>query len=797
MSATLTSSITHEPDSMAIYHAILRTVRYDLRQTGHITDSRASTGHLASLSAMLPLVEEVDEADLADVCLPAPCLRETVLPDESIVDLVNSCSQNATNKDLQILAEDAITYSSRVIKDLELPLLPSNHDQDFKDFLKKYSPGSRPNPIHTSILPHEPVDEHKDESMTFPRKAYATLAHLEEQLMTENIEPDVCDTTCISEALENYDGGGLSLSIIMSELAILQVRMPFLSSSGTDCYEKGSNRVATPLLLPPEGGEGLQPPILEQPDPDNFVPTARNTLHSHIEHTKGARNTFIHPAIGHNPQAQVYPKGLASQSHHTTGQVQQQLEQDKPRNPDSLIRLPVPKLDFSIPNPSRASTGCSTSMFESVRHDWKTFPDAWPQDLERERQLRWTPFSLKDAEINVFESISDYEDTLVTLSRSSPEPSKEYATYDAGSLKIYQHAKNAVINANLSSREESPAVQPVRQATPLNLPAPPADNLLELARKRKADRLRYEKVVPQNKRLRESHQPHGKYKDILLAENEPGALSKMLSNYLALIDHPQQRAKGPDILRVSGNTFTAGVEMLDRDFSMPCQRISSLASASSEDEVSALSYEADLSISASTGIVVTTLLQVRQRPLPGSADSRSQLRKRINNVAPLYERLVVLVWKDGKDDASAGAPLSPAEAAAYSEFVKQNAMLRGTKIEPVYVGGGPRHLVARTIAKVRQYVTCDKQHLLREEETDWEVFFRQAGMNIYAAQVLAASLRDDFGDQGLERFLEMPREERTEHFQELLGGGAVLGRMCARLDKRQASKHGDEAEWRS
>ncbi|CRK12279.1 hypothetical protein BN1708_010422 [Verticillium longisporum] len=486
MSATLASPITYEPDSIAIYHATLRAVRYDLRQTEHITDSRASTGHLASLSALLPLVEEVDETNLADLCLTAPCLRETILPDESSVDLVNSCSQDVTTKDLHILAEDASTYSSRVTKDFELPLLPSNHDQDFKDFLKKYSPGSRPNPIHTSILPREPVDEHKDESMTFPRKAYATLAQLEEQLINETIEPDVCDTTCISEALKNYDEENLSLSTIMSEISILQVRMTFLSSSCTNRSEKGSNCMPSPLLLPLEDVEHLQPPIFEQPNPDNFVPLdtvslieedlttethaalhvasppetpvihlsstpkepdilsftppsyvkmcdvmfekptvaeLSSSVHSsvdadqapttldafaiksdpiHLLHFSDA--TILDEPQENNSRTQMYPKGLASQSHHPTGQVQQQLGQNKPTILDSTILLPDPKLDFSIPHPSRASNGCSKSMFKSVRHDWKTYPDAWPQGLRRERQLRWTPFSLKDAELNVLKA---------------------------------------------------------------------------------------------------------------------------------------------------------------------------------------------------------------------------------------------------------------------------------------------------------------------------------------------------------------------------------------------------------
>ncbi|KAM0325963.1 hypothetical protein ACHAQA_007268 [Verticillium albo-atrum] len=190
-----------------------------------------------------------------------------------------------------------------------------------------------------------------------------------------------------------------------------------------------------------------------------------------------------------------------------------------------------------------------------------------------------------------------------------------------------------------------------------------------------------------------------------------------------------------------------------------------------------------MAVSPSTGILVTTIIKVCQKPIPGSGDMMSQVRMRIANVVPLYERLIVLVWQDAHDDSSAVVPLSATEARAYSEFAQKNSAVPDTNIETTYIGGGSRNLVNRAISVVCQHISNDLQHLLNEDEMEWEVILRRAGMNIYAAQVLVASLRREHGEEGMDRFMQMPTPEKMEKFEALLGGRAVLDRVCARLER--------------
>jgi hypothetical protein len=59
--------------------------------------------------------------------------------------------------------------------------------------------------------------------------------------------------------------------------------------------------------------------------------------------------------------------------------------------------------------------------------------------------------------------------------------------------------------------------------------------------------------------------------------------------------------------------------------------------------------EADLTISPSTGAILTTLQKIKQRPLPGQQTSLiGSLRARIASTAPLYERLIVLVRESSR-----------------------------------------------------------------------------------------------------------------------------------------------------
>ncbi|KAI0021613.1 hypothetical protein F4780DRAFT_272396 [Xylariomycetidae sp. FL0641] len=235
------------------------------------------------------------------------------------------------------------------------------------------------------------------------------------------------------------------------------------------------------------------------------------------------------------------------------------------------------------------------------------------------------------------------------------------------------------------------------------------------------------------------------------------------------------------------------VEIIERDF----DRWNSVAwdrhSVSRSPITSPLAAEADIIASPATGLIVTTLLEAMQKPLPGHKGP-SPLRARVRDTARRYERLVVLVWEGNLADETA-RDLLPSECMAYAEFVGFVAGLGDTAdTQVVYVGGGEATLAAWTVDILARHTqeAAGVDELLIHDETLWEMFLRRAGMNAYAAQVVLGQLKapDDggkqgaAGDYGLPAFIKMSPEERVHLFRDLLGGERVLGRINRVLETK-------------
>ncbi|KAH6856070.1 hypothetical protein B0I37DRAFT_333283 [Chaetomium sp. MPI-CAGE-AT-0009] len=219
--------------------------------------------------------------------------------------------------------------------------------------------------------------------------------------------------------------------------------------------------------------------------------------------------------------------------------------------------------------------------------------------------------------------------------------------------------------------------------------------------------------------------------------------------------------------------------------------------------------EADIVVSPATGILLTTMVQLRQRALPGrpppagasntnNNSNGNSFCRVVGNVAVRHERVVVLVSEGNKHSETAG-PLSPSDARALAEFQGFAAGLAAAaatgQVRVVYVGGG-----AETLAKWVAAVVCEYAReavgvvdMLLPVETFWEVFLRRAGMNVFAAQVVLGSLKVPDGRPavgggdgqmfGLPLFVTMSRERRVELFGEMLGGRRVLDRVSDALDE--------------
>jgi hypothetical protein len=228
--------------------------------------------------------------------------------------------------------------------------------------------------------------------------------------------------------------------------------------------------------------------------------------------------------------------------------------------------------------------------------------------------------------------------------------------------------------------------------------------------------------------------------------------------------------------------------LIERDFSAHNTTTWMLGSVTRSPIKSALDSEADIIVSPSMGIVITTLQKVKQKPLPGQK-AKSAIRERLEQVSNRYEKLTVYV-SEGRADESTNS-LDGSDCLAFSSFVGFSLGLNSS-ITVQFIGGGEETLskwLASTIAQNR----VDGDSDLLEEETHWELFLRRAGMNAFAAQAIVASLNAPEGVDptsptkaglfGLAAFVEMAVEQRIARFGPLCGRG-LLERVSAVIDAK-------------
>ena len=213
--------------------------------------------------------------------------------------------------------------------------------------------------------------------------------------------------------------------------------------------------------------------------------------------------------------------------------------------------------------------------------------------------------------------------------------------------------------------------------------------------------------------------------------------------------------------------------------------------------------EADMILSPSTGLIITTLQKIKQRSLPGQA-TRSALHERVAQTAPRYERLIILIRNDragnpgfGQPEASTDPPsLDSNDCEALVEFTAFcTAYLEETQI--ILTDSDTEHLAQWIASLVAKHCIQNSGLKLLHEETLWEIFLRRAGLNAFAAQVVLSELKappesetEMLGEEeraekyGLSAFVRMSERERLSRFEVLLGGGRVLGRVSRVLDAR-------------
>lgn len=213
--------------------------------------------------------------------------------------------------------------------------------------------------------------------------------------------------------------------------------------------------------------------------------------------------------------------------------------------------------------------------------------------------------------------------------------------------------------------------------------------------------------------------------------------------------------------------------------------------------------EADFTVSASTGIVTTTLQKLKQRPLPGQV-STSGIRDTIASTAVRYERLLVLVSEGNSMPTEEGAvprTLDQLDCEALVDLTTWAHSL-DSDVQLSYVPGGEQELSGWLVAAFTQHGNIDGSMRLLQDETMWERWLRVAGMNAYAAQAVLVQLKipdvdqPGIGPTGMQRrfgvaaFVSMTAEERVERFGAVLGGERVLRRVSEAIDGGWSAKQG-------
>lgn len=240
-------------------------------------------------------------------------------------------------------------------------------------------------------------------------------------------------------------------------------------------------------------------------------------------------------------------------------------------------------------------------------------------------------------------------------------------------------------------------------------------------------------------------------------------------------------------------------EIIERDFNRSAMAFATRHPSPLPTRTPFLAAEADVIISPATGIIVTTLLKVIQKPLPGYG-GQSPISERISRVAPRYERLVVLV-SEGNVINETVRDFTPSEVTAYADFLGSLLPVGlGSNVEVFYVGGGEATLARWLVFLAVQHApeAAEIHAHITHDETRWEVFLRGAGFNAYAAQAILIHLKAAAGDRGarddgrlwteghgLAAFISMTGAERLHRFKGLLGGESVLRRVNKMYELRR------------
>lgn len=510
---------------------------------------------------------------------------------------------------------------------------------------------------------------------------------------------------------------------------------------------------------------------------------------------------------------------------------------------DSISRVAVPIMDFTTPPSTWTDyVSCPKDQFSWLRADLAlAFAVPFePQSRQHDKSLKWAPFPCERGRVLAHETIEPLSEAASQLLSPDPAPHLSSASYFTPDRRLaIQRGRDEeeVGRVTLFRDDEMNDSTSPRNDRALAGPPPPAAS--------NSQDQNLESLVSEIAGKRRREQTSGHHGDplgsFLPSIGDIDATSKLLSGFMEMravkkakvfTSHHNSTCKAgtraisgpsrkqplvtqvqpppdveetlipspvPDVLIPEqksifiisigiGASILRHIEsswspdhLFDRDYTLHNSVVWSPGSAQGREVASPLSFDADVALTPSVGLIVTTLLRVKQKPLLG-CQALPRIRERVLQVSQKYETLFVLVSESNTPGESMGN-LSTSDAAAYADFVGFTVALQSDVV--TYLVLGPDITLAKWILALMCRFSPHAMSLsqfLNAVESTWEVFFRRAGMNAVAAQVLAGTLFEEAGNKGHARFVTMSLEERVSAYGQLLGGRRALVNVSKILD---------------
>lgn len=587
-------------------------------------------------------------------------------------------------------------------------------------------------------------------------------------------------------------------------------------------------KVELPLMLDPDP----EPPSLS--GPDMFKDIIGGAVDLDPEFEKMCMHDFSDDVLEEQLQA------AAENAKRLT-------EQEKLQAVDAIARVPVPLMDFSLAEPEWARLRCNAvAMFKWIRTGCGDLfrPPSWPPNRVIESKLIWSPIRPGSHSSAYHENMDDGKPLVqnflqpvqesevlgsISLVKQRTKPTafsdahedeeieilgKDDSTTDlldivrkrSKNLKSTQPLKKLCTSTKLSPLHVTKNTAPVLLSG--GSPGAPAKllaNFLELHAPKKQPITHSRYFAPNHTDTPRDPSPHNALEekgkgDDQKAHPGDGCLQHFARERkapLPALNLPKFPLTAFVSINVSRRIIRAveslmpNLTLIERNHEAHNTSIWRHNSVARTEIVPDLANDADFSISPSTGLLIMSMIRIRQKPR--TEMSKSLAESRIEKASLRYGRVVVLIGGEGGSDDSL-RDLPSCDLAAIQDLQGFSSGL-DCHIQVQYVGGGDKTIAAWVASCLCRY-SIDQPEIftgLSEMETLWELFLRRAGFNAFAAQAVLAQLKPpsvlqstaevpNVIQHGLGAFVVMSRAERMRIFGELVGP-MVLERVNRAIDE--------------